>query len=294
MNLPFPSKPPLLVAYGMGVDSTAMLVGLAGRSIRPDAILFADTGSEKPETYAYEAVMQEWLKSVGFPPITRVRYEPKNFKNWPPYSSLEENCLTNSTLPSLAFGFKSCSQKWKIAPQDKWTRSWKPALECWSAGSKVRKMIGYDAGPADMRRRNHAGSLEDPLFSYEYPLQEWGWDREKCKAIIADAGLPVPEKSACYFCPATKPAELHAMGKDLLRRIVMIEARAKNKLNKVEGLWRSSTKTRPGRMTDYIRSERLLDPEEVDSIEESTPTEEIHKDEIESWQAFISTTLCTA
>jgi hypothetical protein len=34
---------PLVVAYGLGVDSTAMLVELAQRKIRPDLILFADT-----------------------------------------------------------------------------------------------------------------------------------------------------------------------------------------------------------------------------------------------------------
>lgn len=279
---------PLIISYGMGVDSTALLVGLAERGIRPDKILFADVGSEKPITYDYGIqVMPVWLESVGFPPITWVRYQPQNFKNWPPYQSLEENCLTNSTLPSLAFGFKSCSQKWKIAPQDKWTQGWQPARQAWSEGMKVRKTIGYDAGPADMRRRNHAGSLEDPLFAYEYPLIAWGWDRERCKEVIASAGLPIPEKSACYFCPATKPHELHVMDKDLLRRIVMIEARATPKLGKVEGLWRSSTKTRPGRMTDYIKRERLLDPDEVDSIAASTPTEAIYQDQIPDWQTFI-------
>ena len=282
---------PLIVAYGMGVDSTALLVGFAERGIRPDQILFADTGSEKPDTYAYGLdIMPAWLESVGFPALTRVRYQPKNFKNWPPYQSLEENCLTNSTLPSLAFGFKSCSQKWKIQPQDKWTKSWQPAIEAWRSGMKVRKTIGYDAGPADMRRRNHAGTIEDPLFAYEYPLVEWGWDREKCKEAIAAAGLPVPPKSACYFCPATKPHELHSMPKDLLRRIVMIEARATPKLGSVEGLWRSSTKTRPGRMTDYIRNERLLDPDEVDAIAAATPTEAIYAGEIDDWQSFITTT----
>ena len=33
-----PRPPPLVVAYGMGVDSTAMLVGLRQRGIRPDLI----------------------------------------------------------------------------------------------------------------------------------------------------------------------------------------------------------------------------------------------------------------
>ena len=296
-NTPFlPFNPsgdsPLIVSYGMGVDSTALLVGLAERGIRPDAILFADVGSEQPVTYEYgNTIMPEWLERVGFPPITWVKYQPQNFKNWPPYSSLEENCLTNSTLPSLAFGFKSCSQKWKIAPQDKWTTNWQNAREAWSQGLKVKKFIGYDSGPADIRRRNHLGSNEHDLFSYEYPLINWGWDRAKCKDAITNAGLPIPEKSACYFCPATKPHELHSMPKDLLRRIVMIETRAAPRLGSVEGLWRSSTKTRPGRMTDYIRSQNLLDPSEVDFIATSTPTEAIYQNQIPNWQTFI-TSIC--
>jgi len=34
-----------------------------------------------------------------------------------------------------------------------------------------------------------------------YPLLDLGLRRADCKAIIAAAGLPVPQKSACYFCP---------------------------------------------------------------------------------------------
>jgi hypothetical protein len=47
-----------VVAYGMGVDSTAMLIGLEQRGIRPDLILFADTGSEKPDTYLYAPIFR--------------------------------------------------------------------------------------------------------------------------------------------------------------------------------------------------------------------------------------------
>lgn len=285
-------RAPLIVSYGMGVDSTAMLVGMAERGIRPDMILFADVGGEKPETYDYgREIMAPWLESVGFPKFATVRYEPQRFKNWPPYGTLEENCLTNSTVPSIAFRRnKSCSAKWKIQPQDKWTEAWTPAQEAWASGMQVAKAIGYDAGPADIRRRLDASKLEDPLYSYNYPLIQWGWDREKCKQVIAAAGLPVPAKSACFFCPSTRPEELHEMPKDLLRRIVMIEARAREKLVKIDGLWGHSTKRRSGRMTDYIRSERLLDPDEVDAIWDATPTGPIYQGDIENWRTFIDAT----
>ena len=94
---------PLVVAYGLGVDSTAMLIEFAARGIRPDLILFADTGGEKPETYAYLPVIQEYLTRVNFPPVVTVRYQPKRAA----YHTLEGQCLHTGTLPSLAYGGKS-------------------------------------------------------------------------------------------------------------------------------------------------------------------------------------------
>lgn len=222
--------PPLVIAYGLGVDSTAVLVGLWRRGIRPDLILFADTGNEKQETYDYLPIINRWLESVGFPAVTVVRNVVKNFKHWPPYKSLGENCLTNGTLPSLAFGFKSCSLKWKVAPQNAYCDQWPLAIQCWQSGHKVRKVIGYDAGPSDGKRYAQAKGMVDNKYDYEYPLIEWGWDRDRCKEEIASAGLPVPPKSACYFCPATRPAELHDFKKIYLRYIVIMEARAKPRL----------------------------------------------------------------
>ncbi|HEY3900847.1 MAG TPA: hypothetical protein VGM54_19710 [Chthoniobacter sp.] len=100
----------------------------------------------------------------------------------------------------------------------------------WAADVTIRKAIGYDCSPADIRRRNHVGQQDDPKNDFWYPLMEWGWDREECMRQIAAAGLPVPPKSACFFCPATKPHELHEMPLDLLRRIVRMEARAMPRL----------------------------------------------------------------
>src|SRR5262245_57102805 len=112
---PFPGDP-LVVAYGLGVDSTAMLVEFAKRGIRPALILFADTGGEKPETYAYLDVIRPYLAAAGFPDVTVVRYQPKRAA----YDTLEGQCLHTGTLPSLAYGGKSCSLKYKRYPQDRY------------------------------------------------------------------------------------------------------------------------------------------------------------------------------
>jgi len=282
----FPKRAPFVVAYGMGVDSTAMLIGLYRRGQRPDLILFADTGGEKDETYAYRPIMNEWLRSVGFPEIQVVRYVPKDFKNWPPYHTLEQNCLTNGTLPSLAFGFKSCSMKWKAAPQHEFMKHWQPALDAWAAGLKVVKAIGYDNGPKDIRRRNHIGDLDDPQYEFRYPLIEWEWDRERCMAEIEREGLPIPLKSSCFFCPAMKPDEVRALPADKLVRIVVMEARAKPRLVSIQGLWRKPVKgtrggeKKPGMMTELIRDEGLLPAHEIDQIVADVPKDIVLNQEL--------------
>lgn len=277
---------PLIVAYGLGVDSTSALVELKQRGIRPDAILFADVGNEKKETYAYLPIIQKWLAKVGFPPVVTVKYQAQNFKNWPPYHTLGENCLTNGTLPSLAFGFKSCSLKWKVTPQNKWTDAWQPAIDYWYNGGKVKKIIGYDASPKDKKRYAIAVDVEDPKYDYWYPLIEWGMNREDCKDSIRSEGLPVPPKSACIFCPSTQPSELKEFKKEYLRYIIAMEARAFPRLEKIEGLWRNGVKgtrggsKRPGKMSDFIKSEGLLPADEVNRIWNSAPSEIIQNQKL--------------
>lgn len=272
-----PSRAPVLAAWGAGTDSTAMLIEMVENGEPVDQVLFADTGDEQPRTYAFIPIFRAWLEERGVP-VTIVRNEVRDFRHWPPYATLGENCLTNATLPSIAFGFSSCSQKWKAAPQNRWTRSWAPAQRIWSAGGKVTKLIGYDCSPADQRRYAERAGVTDPLYDFRYPLREWGWQRADCVARIAAAGLPQPGKSACMFCLAAKPDDLRDYPAWALRRIVLMEARAKPRLTSIEGLWRKSVKgcrgatPHPGSMAAFIRSEKLLPSDEIDLIEASAPT----------------------
>lgn len=168
-------------------------------------------------------------------------------------------------------GLHSCSLKWKVAPQDAFLKEWEPAQAAWARGQKVVRLIGYDASPADTRRYIHASTLPNELFDCRYPLRDWRWDRAACVARIEQAGLPVPPKSSCFICGAMKPDEVRALPPWCLRLIVLVEARAAPRLRTVEGLWRKSTKTRPGKMTDFIRAERLLDGAEIDEIVATAP-----------------------
>lgn len=220
------------LSYGAGTNSTAILVGFHELGIRPDVITFADTGSEKPHTYAHLTVINNWLLSIGFPQINVVR---KNYRGGA-VANLFDHCFERNMLPSLAYGFKNCSQKFKIEPQNKFMNNHLPAKAVWKAGNKITKVIGYDI---DEQRRADNAPLEDKKYVMWYPLIEWGWDREDCKAAIKRAGLPQPGKSACYFCPANKYHEIRSLQHnypELLENALKLEANAE--LETVKGLGR--------------------------------------------------------
>ncbi|MBY0365421.1 hypothetical protein [Roseateles aquatilis] len=225
------------LCFGAGVDSTALLVALRAAGLRPDVITFADTGGEKPETLNHVQRINELLARWRWPLIHTCR---KLTLPSTPYADLYGNCWANETLPSLAFGLKSCSIKWKTACQDQFLKgvargpAARPPHALWlraqAGGERIVKLIGYDCGKADMRRSQTTRGA-DADFDYLYPLQLIGWDRADCVRAIALAlgAHMVPVKSACFFCPASKAWELWwlaAHHPDLLEQALRLEYRA--------------------------------------------------------------------
>lgn len=264
---------PVLVSYGAGTNSTAMLVELAERGERVDAILFADTGGERPETYAFVALFSAWLVERDYPPINIVRHLLRDGT----FQSLEDECLSKARLPSIAYGFKKCAGKFKLEPQTKWTNAWPVARSAWSRRSRVVKLIGFgvdERGRAEKgnayqdeawyRRyvdgesipdiaRSEVGAPGDPnqvrnlsrriteacRYRKRYPLIEFGMGRDDCVATIVHAGLPLPGKSACFFCSSSKLHEIRALPIPLRRRALALEDAARPGLTAIKGLGRS-------------------------------------------------------
>ena len=189
-----------MVSYGGGANSTALLIGLHQHRIPVDLILFADTGAEHPHTYAYLEVMDSWLKGHGMPPITRVYKTTRDGKRL----TLEDECLQSCSLPSIAYGFKRCSLKHKIGPQEKFCNHYPPCQKAWAAGKRVVKFIGYDAGEGYRSDKVLLGDLADRKYSKWYPLMEWAAfrgpsarnpsppDRHRC----GDAPPPYPQRGS--------------------------------------------------------------------------------------------------
>jgi hypothetical protein len=147
---------PLAIAYGMGVDSTAVLVGLAQLvaegydEFRPDYIVFADTGSERLRTYRYLKTINRWLRSVGFPEVIVVCYATQfGGKSWGSSRTLEQQCLVNQIMPSISqskFKYAQCSQLWKQDPQYKWFQYYSGLYEVLGEEIKPRVRARFRRG----------------------------------------------------------------------------------------------------------------------------------------------------
>ena len=262
-------RAPVVAAWGAGTNSTAMIIELVRRGEIPDMTLLAAM-PEQPHTRRLIPVFRQWMDDHGVPNEI-VEYQPRFFKHWPPYTSLLDACLTNGTLPSIAFGQHSCSARHKISPQDKWVKAWPAAQHGWANGQKVVRLIGYDCSTRDNQRYAHREGHISDLYEYRYPLRDWGFTREDCERVIAQEGLPTFHKSSCFFCTAMQVSEVRALPREELRLIVLLEARAAPRLRTIEGLWRKSTRKRPGSMTAFIRAEGLLDAAEIDEIVANAP-----------------------
>lgn len=224
-----------ILANGGGTNSSAILVGLYERGLKLDGNVFADTGDEKPETYMHLQIVSDWCESVGFPRVEILKArQPQQIKD----GSLSAECLRLQTLPSKAFGFSSCSMKWKVAPQRLHFAAVAERLGV--AQSELMVLVGFDA---DEQARIERGKAANNPTQQRYLLDEWGWGREECVAAIARAGLPQPGKSACFFCPSSKKheiLELRRQSPDLLARALEMERQAvASEKNRVVGLGRS-------------------------------------------------------
>ncbi len=218
----------MAVSFGGGVNSAALVVGLLERQERPDWILFADTGGERPETYAFLDTFRTYLGKHGLE-LTVVSNGGRGQG-----ATLEENCLLRKELPSLAYGFKGCSVKWKRQPMDRWLRDQPQVQEAWNRGELVTRCIGIDAGET-----KRAKLPPDDKWIYRYPLVEWGWDRAACEVACRRHGL-TPGKSSCFFCPAARKSEIRDLATrhpDLFARAVAIERNSQ--AHTVQGLGRT-------------------------------------------------------
>ena len=166
-----------ILSFGGGVNTVALMIMLIQNGAPLDAAVFADTGGEVPETYHSVDAAREYLDKHGIPLIV-VQARPRQ-------TDLYETASRRHVIPSVKWRW--CTRDFKVNPIHKYY-------------SQLGVPIYQYMGIAFDEIHRMKDSSEDHITNV-YPLIDNRMTRQDCVDLIAAAGLPVPEKSGCYFCP---------------------------------------------------------------------------------------------
>lgn len=192
------------ISYGGGVQSTALVVLAAQGVIDFPVALFANTGddSEHPATLAYvRDVAMPWAAENGIEvhELHKVKGDGTTTTLW---EHLHKNDSRSVPIPvrmsNGAPGSRSCTVDFKINVVAKW-------LKANGATADAPATVAIGISTDEIQRVNFRTD-----FAYQqkaFPLIDLGINRSDCEQIIRGVGLPVPPKSACFFCPFHRPSE---------------------------------------------------------------------------------------
>ncbi|MBU8841582.1 hypothetical protein KL865_35620 [Mycolicibacterium goodii] len=213
------------MSYGMGVDSTAILLRwLVDPSSRDfdlsDLIVVtADTGGEFDQTITdVEQVVLPELRRHRVRFIQVGRSQRKTTAKGEGVAVLQDSTaptrlhrtsytlademLSAGTVPQIG-GTRMCSIHAKGNCLD-------PVIAAVTAGRRYRHVVGFESD-------EHSRAAKDALFNTDrrtgwYPLRDWGWDRARCLDYIAETTGRSWSKSACGFCPFAMRTEAGRTG----------------------------------------------------------------------------------
>jgi len=190
-----------VLAFGGGVQTTALLLLRKEGRVSFDHAVFADTIAERPETYGHLARLQ----NAGF------TYNTVVSKDGP----LEDWLWHRSTcIPVLGAdwrGHRQCTEKWKIRPINRYLRE---------LGADTL-LIGISADEVHRLK-----PPQEKWVTREWPLVDMGWTRRRCQDYLREGGYIDVPRSACWFCPLQSIGRwrsLQSQHPDLWQRAMLLE-----------------------------------------------------------------------
>lgn len=197
-------------SFGGGWQSTAALVLAATGRLDFRTFLFANVGadSELPATirYVHDHAMpyasEHGLELVELERI--VKGETETIRG-----RIMGSDGRRQTIPIFLSngkpGSRVCTAEFKV-----WVTG--QELQRRGASPENKATVAMGISVDEIGRANPKNAK--PYERLVYPLLELGIRRADCPGIIRSAGLPMPPKSACVFCPHRKIHEWQAMRED--------------------------------------------------------------------------------
>jgi hypothetical protein len=186
--------------------------------------LFCNVGddSENPDTLAYiDKVSKPYAQEHGIELIELYKIT----RSKEPLTLLESLAKPNTRSIGIPVrmadtgspGNRKCTFDFKLKVMDTWLRT--------RGVTKDRPAITAVGISTDEIQRANRGK-GTPLQNRVHPLLDLGLSRNDCRRLITEAGLPMPPKSSCYFCPFKRPQEFAEMRRDdpeLFERAAQVE-----------------------------------------------------------------------
>ena len=196
-----------VLSFGGGVNSVALMIWLLKEQRPLDEVVFADTGVELPETYGYLPVVEDYLAchQVKFTRLlARVRGR-----------DLYETCWERKVFPSTIWRWST--RDFKVKPIHRYYRS---------LGMHINQYLAIAFDEFTRMKTSRVSYVTNI-----YPLVSQRATRADCIALIQQAGLPLPVKSSCFFCPFSSLDRwkwLYEKHPDLYEKSVALEERSKH------------------------------------------------------------------
>jgi 3'-phosphoadenosine 5'-phosphosulfate sulfotransferase (PAPS reductase)/FAD synthetase len=183
-------------SFGGGVQSMAVLVLAVQGRVQYDAMLFCNVGhdSENPATIEYvERIAKPYAAANGVElvELRKTRFgqdETLLEKLYRDERSIGIPVYLGSGMPMP----RNCTSKYKIELMARYHKQH-------GATEDNPCITGLGISMDEIQRMRLDSKIK--WQTLEYPLIDMRLYRRDCMRIIADAGLPVPPKSSCWFCP---------------------------------------------------------------------------------------------
>jgi hypothetical protein len=181
---------PTVVSYGGGIQSTALVVLAMRERWAIDEIVHVDLmGAESPATREYVALFGDWLRREHGRDITIIERDLYgDMLARPGFTPVPWRIADGSAMLS-----RQCTRQYKVAPLQRYLYGRYP-------GERIGLMLGISVDEYHRMRDSSAARIE-----HVYPLVDRRLTRWQCRDIIERAGLAVPSKSSCWFCPYRTP-----------------------------------------------------------------------------------------
>lgn len=209
-------------SYGGGVQSTAALVLASQGNIDFPLFIFANVGedSENPATLRYvDAIAKPFAAEHGIElcEVHKRRRDgtPDTIRSW--LDRTPRTIGIPMRMANGAPGNRSCTEQFKINVVNR-------ELKRRGANAAAPAVLGLGISMDEWHRMRSVSG--ESWKSIAYPLIDLSMTRQDCVNVIERAGLPVPPKSSCYFCPFKRTSEWQRMRRDepeLFEKVVALE-----------------------------------------------------------------------